>query len=194
MSIRLIVGLGNPGVEYEQTRHNAGFWFVDNLAGTLPNTHLQREARFQAMVAKTKIAGNDVWLLTPLTYMNLSGQAVGAIARFFKISPQEILVVHDELDLEPGNVKLKKGGSTGGHNGLKNIVSSLGSQDFWRLRFGIGHPRSLGLKSSVIDFVLHRPSMEEVKYIEEAINKSLPVIPLLCEGKFDAAMKNLHTK
>lgn len=193
MSIRLIVGLGNPGAEYEQTRHNAGFWLVDNLANTLPNCRLQKESRFQALAAKARISGQDVWLLQPQTFMNLSGQAVGAIARFFKITPQEVLVVHDELDLPPGSTKLKKGGSTGGHNGLKDIAAALGTQDFWRLRLGIGHPREMGLKSQVIDFVLHRPRTEEQKLIDEAIAKSLPIIPLLCEGKFDVAMKELHT-
>src|SRR5660397_234342 len=121
MSIRLTVGLGNPGVEYEQTRHNAGFWLLDNLANSLPNCRLQREAKFQAFAAKARIAGQDVWLLQPRTFMNLSGRAVGAIAKFFKISPQEVLVAHDELDLPPGSAKLKKGGSTGGHNGLKDV-------------------------------------------------------------------------
>ncbi len=193
MSIRLIVGLGNPGAEYEQTRHNAGFWLVDNLANTLPNCRLQKESRFQALAAKARISGQDVWLLQPQTFMNLSGQAVGAIARFFKITPQEVLVVHDELDLPPGSAKLKKGGSTGGHNGLKDIAAALGTQDFWRLRLGIGHPREMGLKSQVIDFVLHRPRAEEQKLIDDAIAKSLPIIPLLCEGKFDVAMKELHT-
>jgi len=193
MSIRLIVGLGNPGAEYEQTRHNAGFWLVDNLANTLPNCRLQKESRFQALAAKARISGQDVWLLQPQTFMNLSGQAVGAIARFFKITPQEVLVVHDELDLPPGSAKLKKGGSTGGHNGLKDIAAALGTQDFWRLRLGIGHPRELGLKSQVIDFVLHRPRAEEQKLIDEAIARSLPIVPLLCAGQFDVAMKELHT-
>lgn len=193
MSIRLIVGLGNPGAEYEQTRHNAGFWLVDNLANTLPNCRLQRESRFQALAAKARLGGQEVWLLQPQTFMNLSGQSVGAITRFFKITPQEVLVVHDELDLPPGSAKLKKGGSTGGHNGLKDVASALGTQDFWRLRLGIGHPRELGLKTQVIDFVLHRPRSEEQKLIEDAIAQSLPVIPLLCEGKFDVAMKELHT-
>ncbi|RJX31357.1 MAG: aminoacyl-tRNA hydrolase [Oxalobacter sp.] len=193
MSIRLIVGLGNPGAEYEQTRHNAGFWLVDNLASTLPNCRLQRESRFQALAAKARLGGHDVWLLQPQTFMNLSGKAVGAIANFFKITPQEVLVVHDELDLPPGSAKLKKGGSTGGHNGLRDIASALGTQDFWRLRLGIGHPRELGLKSQVIDFVLHRPRAEEQKLIEDAIAQSLSIIPLLCEGKFDLAMKELHT-
>ena len=190
MSIRLIVGLGNPGPEYEQTRHNAGFWLVDNLAG---GTRLSREARLNALVAKTVISGQEVWLLEPQTYMNRSGQSVGALARFYKIAAEEILVVHDELDLAPGIAKIKKGGSSGGHNGLKDITAALGTQDYWRLRIGIGHPRSLGLQQAVADFVLHRPRKEEQNLINDAIDKSLSAIPLLCEGKFEASMMQLHT-
>jgi len=193
MSIRLIVGLGNPGPEYEQTRHNAGFWLVDNLANSLPGCRLQRESRFSAMAAKTAIAGNDVWLLEPLTYMNRSGQSVGALARFYKVNPDEVLVVHDELDLPPGAAKIKKGGSSGGHNGLKDITAALGTQDYWRLRIGIGHPRSMNLQQAVADFVLHRPRKEEQALIEESIGKSLRIIPFVCEGKFDTAMMQLHT-
>lgn len=189
MSIRLIVGLGNPGPEYEQTRHNAGFWMVDNLASSL----LARESRFNALAAKTRISGNEVWLLEPQTYMNRSGQSVGALARFYKIAPDEILVVHDELDLPPGSAKIKKGGSSGGHNGLKDITAALGTQDYWRLRIGIGHPRVMNLQQQVVDFVLHRPRKEEQTLINEAIERSLAVIPLLCEGKFEVAMMQLHS-
>jgi PTH1 family peptidyl-tRNA hydrolase len=193
MPIRLIVGLGNPGPDYEQTRHNAGFWLVDNLANSLPGCRLQRESRFQANMAKTSIAGREVFLLEPLTFMNRSGQSVGAVARFYKINPDEVLVVHDELDIAPGVAKLKKGGSSGGHNGLKDITSALGTQDYWRLRLGIGHPRTLGLQQPVADFVLHRPRKEEQVLIEEAIDKSLRVLPLAVEGKFDVATMQLHT-
>ena len=193
MSIRLIVGLGNPGPEYEQTRHNAGFWLVDNLANSLPGCRLQRETRFNALVAKTAINGNEVWLLEPQTYMNRSGQSVGGLARFFKINPDEILVVHDELDLAPGVAKLKKGGSSGGHNGLKDITAALGTQEYWRLRLGIGHPRSLGLQQPVADFVLHRARKEEQVLIEDAIEKSLGIMSLVVDGKFDAATMKLHT-
>jgi PTH1 family peptidyl-tRNA hydrolase len=193
MSIRLIVGLGNPGPEYEQTRHNAGFWLVDNLANSLPGCRLQRESRFNAMLAKTSIAGQDLWLLEPLTYMNRSGQSVGALARFYKIAPSEVLVVHDELDLLPGVAKIKKGGSSGGHNGLKDITAALGTQDYWRLRLGIGHPRNMNSQQAVADFVLHRPRREEQALIEESIDKALRIIPLVCEGKFDAATMQLHT-
>lgn len=189
MSIRLIVGLGNPGAEYEQTRHNAGFWLVDALAGH----RLSREARFHGLAAKTTISGNEVWLLEPQTYMNRSGQSVGALARFYKIAPEEVLVIHDELDLPPGAAKLKKGGSSGGHNGLKDITAALGTQDYWRLRIGIGHPRTMGLQQPVADFVLHRPRKEEQVLIDEAIAKSEQIIPMLCEGKFEAATMQLHT-
>ena len=189
MSIRLIVGLGNPGPEYEQTRHNAGFWLLDNLAGSA----LAREARFQALAAKIRLAGQEVWLLEPQTYMNRSGLSVGALARFYKIAADEILVAHDELDLAPGVAKIKKGGSSGGHNGLKDITAALGTQDYWRLRIGIGHPRALNLQQAVVDFVLHRPRKEEQALINDAIAHSLDAIPLLCEGKFEAAMLKLHT-
>ncbi|QDG72537.1 aminoacyl-tRNA hydrolase [Janthinobacterium tructae] len=193
MPIRLIVGLGNPGPEYEQTRHNAGFWLVDNLANSLPGTRLQRDSRYNAMLAKTSIAGKEVWLLEPLTFMNRSGQSVGALARFFKIAADEVLVVHDELDLMPGIARLKKGGSAGGHNGLKDITAALGTQDYWRLRLGIGHPRTLSLQQQVADFVLHRPRREDQELIEQAIEKSLQVMPQIIEGKFEAATMKLHT-
>lgn len=189
MPIRLIVGLGNPGLEYEQTRHNAGFWLVDNLAGG----RLVRESRYNALAAKTAIAGQEMWLLEPQTYMNRSGQSVGALARFYKIAPADILVVHDELDLPPGAAKLKLGGSSGGHNGLKDITAALGTQEYWRLRIGIGHPRALNLQQAVVDYVLHRPRKEDQVLINEAIEKSMDVIPLLCEGKFEAAMMKLHS-
>jgi PTH1 family peptidyl-tRNA hydrolase len=189
MSIRLIVGLGNPGTEYAQTRHNAGFWLVDQLA----RGQLRKEARFTALACKTSIAGHDVWLLEPLTFMNRSGQAVAAIAHFYKINPEEILVVHDELDLNPGIAKLKKGGSSGGHNGLKDIDRALGTRDYWRLRLGIGHPRTLGLQQPVVDFVLHRPRAEEQPLIDTAIDKSHAAISLLCDGRFEQAMLELHT-
>ena len=193
MSIRLIVGLGNPGPEYEQTRHNAGFWLVDNLAAA-GGVRLARESRYQALAGKTAIKGSDVWLLEPQTFMNRSGQSVGALAGFYKIAPAEILVVHDELDLAPGIAKLKLGGSSGGHNGLKDITAALGSQDYWRLRIGIGHPRELGLKQAVVDFVLHRPRKEEQALINDAIDRSLAILPLLCAGQTAAAMLQLHTR
>jgi PTH1 family peptidyl-tRNA hydrolase len=189
MPIRLIVGLGNPGPEYEQTRHNAGFWLVDNLAGSA----LAREPKYNALAAKVTIADQPVWLLEPQTYMNRSGQSVGALANFYKIPPDDILVVHDELDLPPGAARIKKGGSSGGHNGLKDITAALGTQDYWRLRIGIGHPRTLNLQQAVVDFVLHRPRKEEQALINDAIERSLDVIPMLCDGRFEAAMMKLHT-
>lgn len=192
MPIRLIAGLGNPGPEYEQTRHNAGFWLLDALADQ-SHARLAREARYQALAARATINGAEVWLLQPQTYMNRSGQSVGALARFHKIGADQILVVHDELDLPPGSAKIKKGGSSGGHNGLKDISAALGTQDYWRLRLGIGHPRALGLPQPVVDYVLHRPRREEQLLIDEAIARSLEVLPLLCDGKFEAAMMRLHS-
>ena len=154
---------------------------------------MSRETRYQALAARARIGGEEVWLLEPQTYMNRSGQSVGALARFFNIAPEEVLVVHDELDLPPGAAKIKKGGSAAGHNGLKDITAALGSQDYWRLRLGIGHPRELGLQQPVVDFVLHRPRKDEQEAIERAIDKSVDVVPLLCEGKFEAATMQLHS-
>ncbi len=188
--IRLIVGLGNPGSEYEATRHNAGFWLVDALA----RGELKRETRFNALTAKSRINGNEVWLLEPQTYMNRSGQSVGALCRFYKINPDEVLVVHDELDLLPGVARLKKGGSSGGHNGLKDITAALGTQDYWRLRIGIGHPRELKLQQAVVDFVLHRPRQEEQAGIDDAIARALSIMPQVVDGQFELAMKELHTE
>lgn len=193
MPIRLIIGLGNPGPEYEQTRHNAGFWLVDNLANSLPRCSLVRESRFNALAAKTVINGHEVWLLEPLTFMNRSGQSVGALARFYKINADEILVVHDELDLAPGVARLKKGGSSGGHNGLKDITAAMGTQDYLRLRIGIGHPRTNASQQAVADYVLHRPRKDEQALIDDAIADALAVIGLLCDGKIDTAMMQLHT-
>ncbi len=189
MSIRLIVGLGNPGPEYEQTRHNAGFWLVDQIA----RSALQRDRNFQALVGKTKIADEDIWLLEPQTFMNRSGISVGGLARFYKINPAQILVVHDELDIAPGLAKLKLGGSSGGHNGLKDITAALGTQDYWRLRIGIGHPRTLNLQQGVADFVLHRPRKDEQGLIDEAIARGIDIIPRVVRGEFAEAMTQLHT-
>ncbi len=189
MPIRLIAGLGNPGPEYEQTRHNAGFWLLDQFAPGV----FTRDKGLNALLGKTRIAGSDVWLLKPQTFMNRSGQSVGGLAKFYKLAPEEILVVHDELDLEPGTARLKKGGSSGGHNGLKDITAALGTQDYWRLRIGIGHPRAQNSPQPVADFVLHRPRKEEQNLIDASLEKSLSILPLLCEGKFDTAMLQLHT-
>ena len=188
--IRLFVGLGNPGPEYEATRHNAGFWWVDALADKL-GARLQAERSYFGLAARVNRPDGPVWLLEPMTYMNRSGQSVAALARFFKIEPQQILVVHDELDVEPGQAKLKKGGSTGGHNGLKDIQAQLGSQDFWRLRLGIGHP---GHRAEVVDYVLRKPSPEHRDGIEKAIAQSLATSDLLLAGNMDAALQKIHAQ
>jgi len=186
---RLIVGLGNPGAEYEDTRHNAGFWFVDRLARDL-KVSLAPQSKFLGLAARA----GEVWLLQPTTFMNRSGHAVAALARFYKIAPEEILVVHDELDLLPGAIRLKQGGGNGGHNGLKDIQAQLGTPNFWRLRLGIGHPRSLKLQQEVVDFVLHRPRAEEQQEIDGAIHRCLLAWPRLAAGDFAAAQQQLHGK
>ncbi|WP_174874888.1 aminoacyl-tRNA hydrolase [Vogesella oryzae] len=189
MTIRLVVGLGNPGPEYEKTRHNAGFWLVDELAWQ-HKAKLHAEGKFFGEAARATLAAGDVWLLKPMTYMNLSGQAVAALARFYKIAPEEILVVHDELDLQPGTARLKQGGGHGGHNGLKDIIARLGSPNFWRLRLGIGHP---GDRNEVANFVLKKARAEEQQAIDDALAKSLQVMPEVLAGNMAAAMKTLHT-
>ena len=187
--IRLFVGLGNPGPEYEDTRHNAGFWYIDDLARRLKGT-LQPDRAYHGLVARANTPQGPVWLLQPQTYMNLSGKSVAALARFFKIAPDEVLVAHDELDLLPGQVKLKKGGGHGGHNGLKDIHGQLGSPDYWRLRLGIGHP---GVKSEVVNWVLKKPSMDHRIAIEQAIDHSLRALPDLLAGDMVKATKDIHT-
>ena len=186
---RLVVGLGNPGAEYAQTRHNAGFWFCERLAKLL-GIALVPESRFHGLVGRA----GELRLLLPTTYMNRSGLAVGTLARFFRIEPEAILVVHDELDLAPGDVRLKFGGSHAGHNGLKDIQAALGTDRFWRLRLGIGHPRSLNLKQEVVDFVLHRPRAEEQTEIDKAIDRCLLAWPRIAAGDFAAAQQQLHGK
>ena len=192
--IRLFVGLGNPGTEYEATRHNAGFWWVDALADRL-KARLAPERAYQGLVARVTPASapaGPVWLLEPMTYMNRSGVSVAGLARFFKIAPAEILVVHDELDLPPGEAKLKQGGSAAGHNGLKDIHAMLGTLDFWRLRIGIGHPRTLNLNQDVADFVLHEPRAEEKLAINRALDAVIEELPMILEGKIPAAQRRLH--
>lgn len=185
--MKLIVGLGNPGREYEATRHNAGFWWVDQLARQQGVT-LRMESRFHGLVAR--IAGQECWLLEPATFMNASGRSVAALAHFYRVPPDQILVVHDELDLPPGGTKLKRGGGAAGHNGLKDIISALGP-DFWRLRLGIGHP---GDRAQVIHYVLERPRKEEQAAIDDAIDRSLEIWPMLADGRTEEAMLKLHTK
>ena len=190
--MKLVVGLGNPGTKYEKTRHNAGFWFVDEVARA-GRTDFRREARFHGEVAR--LPGADMWLLKPATYMNESGRAVAALAGFYRISPDEILVAHDELDLPPGDVRLKFGGGLSGHNGLRDIAPALATQDFWRLRIGIGHPRDNPASTEEpVDYVLHAPRAEDRKAIDEAIDKALAVWPLITAHDLQAAMLKLHTK
>lgn len=188
--MKLIVGLGNPGKEYTSTRHNAGAWWVSRLAAELHVT-LKAEARFHGLYARLGQGSDELWLLNPQTYMNASGKAVAAICHFYKISPEQILVIHDDLDLPPGTPRLKLGGGLGGHNGLKDIAARLASRDFWRLRIGIGHP---GDRSAVVDYVLQPPRKEEAALIHEAIDRSLEVWPLIAQGNCQAAMLKLHTK
>ena len=191
--IRLIVGLGNAGVEYESTRHNAGFWYADAIARKF-GARFASERKFHGEVARARVAGNELWLLKPTTYVNRSGQSVVALALYYKILPTQILVAHDELDLEPGVIKLKLGGGTAGHNGLKDTQARLSTAEFWRLRIGIGHPRTLQLEQDVADFVLHPPRKEEQPAIEKAIERGQSIAELLTEGKFEAAMMRLHTR
>lgn len=186
---RLIVGLGNPGAEYEDTRHNAGAWFVDRLAREL-KVSLVPQSKFLGLAVRL----GEVWLLQPTTYMNRSGQSVAALARFYKIEPAEVLVVHDELDLLPGGIRIKQGGGAGGHNGIKDIQSQLGTPDFWRLRLGIGHPRSLNLAQDVADYVLHRPRADEQEAIDRALDRCLLAWPKLAAGDYTAAQQQLHGK
>jgi PTH1 family peptidyl-tRNA hydrolase len=189
--IRLVAGLGNPDREYLRTRHNAGFWFADALARKLART-FSMEKKFFGEVCRLD---GDVWMVKPMTFMNRSGQAVAALAGFYQIKPEEILIVHDELDLRPGEVKLKMGGGVAGHNGLKDIRDRLGTADFWRLRIGIGHPREMTLsEQEVVDYVLHRPGEEHQKLIESTIDKCVGVWPALRNGEMERAMHQLHTK
>ncbi|MDR3455732.1 MAG: aminoacyl-tRNA hydrolase [Rhodoferax sp.] len=187
--IKLFVGLGNPGPEYEATRHNAGFWWIEALAREL-KVSLVPDKSYHARVARTTLHGQPLWLLEPQTFMNLSGKSVAALARFFKIQPDEILVVHDELDLMPGQVKLKLGGSHAGHNGLRDIHAQLGSADYWRLRLGIGHP---GVKAEVINWVLKKPSPEQRAAIEDGISRTLKAVPHLVAGEMEKATLIVHT-
>ncbi len=188
--IRLFVGLGNPGAEYEATRHNAGFWWLDALADQL-GARFVPERAYQGLVARVNRPDGPVWLIKPMTFMNRSGAAVAPLARFFKIEPQQILVVHDELDLLPGQSKLKFGGSAAGHNGLKDIHGLLGTPEFWRLRLGIGHP---GVKAEVVNYVLKRPSAADREAIAQAIERSLGAADQLIAGDMDKALATIHAQ
>lgn len=188
--IKLIVGLGNPGKEYEHTRHNAGFWLLDELAWQW-KANFKDEKKFFGEVARVSQADSDIWLLKPMTFMNRSGQAVSALAQFYKIKPEEILVVHDELDIECGRIKFKLGGGNGGHNGLKDIQARLGTPNFYRLRLGIDHP---GDRNLVVGYVLNKPSAEQRQLIEDAVHKAVKGIPLLTAGEFEDAQRFLHSR
>ena len=190
--MKLIVGLGNPGRKYEATRHNAGFWYVDDVARAT-RADFRREARFHGEVAR--VPGTEIWLLKPETYMNQSGRAVGALAGFYRITAEDILVAHDELDLPPGEVRLKFGGGLGGHNGLRDIAPVLGTQDFWRLRIGIGHPREYTAgQQEPVDYVLHPPRAEDRSAIEQGLERALAVWPLIAAHDMQGAMLKLHTR
>ena len=186
--VKLIVGLGNPGSEYEQTRHNAGFWFLDAIARQ-HNLFFKQEKKFFGETARFTLQGEEVWLLKPQTFMNLSGQSVQALAHFYKIGLNEILVVHDELDLPPGTVRLKQGGGHGGHNGLRDIASKMGGNNFLRLRIGIGHP---GNKNMVSNYVLKKAGQDEQIDIERSIAQAMNVLPLVIAGDTQKAMNQLH--
>jgi PTH1 family peptidyl-tRNA hydrolase len=187
--IKLFVGLGNPGPEYEATRHNAGFWWVDALARDLKAT-LTNEKGYQGLICRTSVHGHTIWLLEPQTFMNLSGRSVAALARFYKIKPEEILVVHDELDVAPGQAKLKFGGGHAGHNGLRDIHAQLGTGDYWRLRIGIGHP---GDRAEVVNWVLKKPAPEQRTAMEECIARTLKAVPALIAGEMEKATLLVHT-
>jgi PTH1 family peptidyl-tRNA hydrolase len=190
---RLVVGLGNPGREYTHTRHNAGFWFVERLA-QINGASFRDEAKFHGLVARVAAVPGEVRLLMPQTFMNRSGLAVAALARFYRVSPGEVLVVHDELDLKPGVVKLKQGGGTAGHNGLKDVAAQLATKEFWRLRVGIGHPRDTARpESEVVGYVLHQPTTSEHAAINDAIERALAIWPRLAAGETERAMHELHT-
>ncbi|MEP1742858.1 MAG: aminoacyl-tRNA hydrolase [Kangiellaceae bacterium] len=187
--IKLIVGLGNPGPEYQNTRHNAGEWYVRALANDY-SIPLQLETKFFGHVGRGMIGNSDCRLLIPNTFMNLSGKSVGALATFYKILPDEILVAHDELDIDPGTVKLKQSGGHGGHNGLRDIIKSLANcRDFYRLRIGIGHP---GNKNQVTNYVLGKAPANEQRAIDESIDEALRHTPDMISGEHDKVMQSMH--
>lgn len=188
--IKLIAGLGNPGAEYAHTRHNAGFWLIDELAWAW-NTRLKEEKKFFGEVARVARPEGEIWLLKPNTFMNRSGQAVAALASFYKIKPEEILVVHDELDIPCGRIRFKLGGGNGGHNGLKDIQARLGTPGFYRLRLGIDHP---GDRNLVTGYVLNKPSAEDRQAIDDAIAKSIQGLPLVLAGQWEEATRFLHSR
>ncbi|MFQ3788355.1 aminoacyl-tRNA hydrolase [Halomonas sp. A29] len=187
--IKAIIGLGNPGDDYAATRHNAGAWLVEILARQA-GTELRPEKKFLGLYAKVLLEGQELHLLEPTTFMNRSGGAVAALCQFYKIAPDELLVVHDELDIPPGTARYKQGGGHGGHNGLRDIISALGAKDFNRLRIGIGHP---GDSRQVTNYVLGRPGKAELEAIGAALNECLVTLPLAASGEWARAMSRLHS-
>lgn len=189
-SIQLVVGLGNPGRQYELNRHNTGFWFVDLLARRYGGD-FKLESRFHGAVCRIRVDGDECWLLKPSTYMNKSGQSVSSLAKYFKMDVSRILVAHDELDLAAGDIRLKNGGGHAGHNGLRDVISAMGSKDFWRLRIGIGHP---GERDLVVDYVLNNPSRDDAVAIESALDRAADLFPKTLRGECQSVMKDLHTE
>jgi PTH1 family peptidyl-tRNA hydrolase len=187
--IQHFVGLGNPGPEYQNTRHNAGFWWIDALAKSL-KTSLVMEKTYYGLMSRINLDGRPVWLLQPQTFMNLSGKSVASLANFFKIAPQQILVAHDELDIAPGEAKLKLGGSHAGHNGLRDIHAQLGTDQYWRLRLGVGHP---GNKADVVGWVLKKPSLDQRIAIDQTIDRALKAVPQFLTGDMETATRLVHT-
>lgn len=186
-AIRLVVGLGNPGKEYERTRHNAGFWLVERFAVS-SGVALRKDPKYQALVGRMD---GGAWLLLPQSFMNASGRAVQMLAGFFKVKPEEILVVHDELDFAPGTARIKQGGGIAGHNGLRDISHRIGSHDYWRLRVGVGRPDA---GADVADYVLQKPSLEEKQAIDASIDNALALLPQMLAGDMQAAMQKLHSQ
>jgi PTH1 family peptidyl-tRNA hydrolase len=190
IDLKVIVGLGNPGAKYTETRHNAGFWFVEEVARQY-SASFRNEKKFFGDVAKVSVNGKEIWLLKPETFMNRSGQSVKALASFYRIAADQLLVAHDEIDLPPGTAKLKTGGGHGGHNGLRDIINQLGTNEFHRLRIGVGHP---GSKDQVVDYVLHNPSREERILIDQDIDDAVRIMPELASGVLEQAMQKLHSR
>lgn len=190
IDIHAIAGLGNPGAQYSETRHNAGFWFIEEVARKYSAT-FHPENKFHGEVAKISLEGKDIWLLKPATFMNRSGLAVKSLLSFYRISADQLLVAHDEIDLPPGTAKLKTGGGHGGHNGLRDIINQLGSNDFHRLRIGVGHP---GSKDQVVDYVLHNASRDDRVLIDRDIDDAVSIMPELASGAFEQAMQKLHSR
>ncbi len=189
IDIQAIAGLGNPGAQYSETRHNAGFWFVDELVAAYGGV-FSPDKKFRGDVARISIHGHDIWLLKPDTFMNLSGLAVQSLLSFYKLKPENLLVAHDEIDLDAGAARLKTGGGHGGHNGLRDIANRLATKDFQRLRLGVGHP---GHKSQVADYVLHRALAEDRQRIDDAISDAVKVMPLVADAAWEQAMQQLHS-